>query len=135
MADAQDLKSWDRKKSCEFESHHRHFLLLGPFEMKYSLVFTDEYPPALAEDFQKSFRDALLIRRSAGGGYANFIFPSRSLLRSRTNNVASPWQADGRVRYLWRIHVIRFDVENGHEVTTLCLIVRQGRLSKFLLAL
>ena len=24
MADAQDLKSWDRKKSCEFESHHRH---------------------------------------------------------------------------------------------------------------
>ena len=27
MADAQDLKSWDRKKSCEFESHHRHHLL------------------------------------------------------------------------------------------------------------
>lgn len=24
MADAQDLKSWDRKKSCGFESHHRH---------------------------------------------------------------------------------------------------------------
>ena len=24
MADAQDLKSWDPKKSCEFESHHRH---------------------------------------------------------------------------------------------------------------
>ena len=26
MADAQDLKSWDRKKSCGFESHHRHQL-------------------------------------------------------------------------------------------------------------
>ena len=24
MADAQDLKSWDLKKSCGFESHHRH---------------------------------------------------------------------------------------------------------------
>src|SRR5258707_15677765 len=24
MADAQDLKSWDRKKSCRFESDHRH---------------------------------------------------------------------------------------------------------------
>ena len=24
MADAQDLKSWDPKKSCGFESHHRH---------------------------------------------------------------------------------------------------------------
>ena len=24
MADAQDLKSWDHKKSCGFESHHRH---------------------------------------------------------------------------------------------------------------
>ena len=24
MADAQDLKSWDRKTSCEFESNHRH---------------------------------------------------------------------------------------------------------------
>ena len=24
MADAQDLKSWDRKKSCGFESRHRH---------------------------------------------------------------------------------------------------------------
>ena len=31
MADAQDLKSWDLKKSCGFESHHRHqskFVLL-----------------------------------------------------------------------------------------------------------
>jgi hypothetical protein len=27
MADAQDLKSWDRKKSCRFESDHRHHLL------------------------------------------------------------------------------------------------------------
>jgi hypothetical protein len=26
MADAQDLKSWDRKKSCRFESDHRHQL-------------------------------------------------------------------------------------------------------------
>ena len=24
MADAQDLKSWDLKKSCRFESDHRH---------------------------------------------------------------------------------------------------------------
>jgi hypothetical protein len=24
MADAQDLKSWDHKKSCGFKSHHRH---------------------------------------------------------------------------------------------------------------
>ena len=24
MADAQDLKSWDLKKSCRFESGHRH---------------------------------------------------------------------------------------------------------------
>ena len=24
MADAQDLKSWDLKKSCGFESRHRH---------------------------------------------------------------------------------------------------------------
>ena len=24
MADAQDLKSWDHKKSCRFESGHRH---------------------------------------------------------------------------------------------------------------
>ena len=24
MADAQDLKSWDPKKSCRFESGHRH---------------------------------------------------------------------------------------------------------------
>jgi hypothetical protein len=24
MADAQDLKSWDHKKSCRFESDHRH---------------------------------------------------------------------------------------------------------------
>src|SRR2546421_12731150 len=24
MADAQDLKSWGRKKPCGFESHHRH---------------------------------------------------------------------------------------------------------------
>ncbi len=24
MADAQDLKSWDHKKSCGFESRHRH---------------------------------------------------------------------------------------------------------------
>ena len=24
MADAQDLKSWDCKKSCRFESDHRH---------------------------------------------------------------------------------------------------------------
>jgi hypothetical protein len=27
MADAQDLKSWDCKKSCEFESHHRHHFI------------------------------------------------------------------------------------------------------------
>lgn len=26
MADAQDLKSWDLKKSCGFKSHHRHHL-------------------------------------------------------------------------------------------------------------
>ena len=26
MADAQDLKSWGRKKPCGFESHHRHQL-------------------------------------------------------------------------------------------------------------
>jgi hypothetical protein len=26
MADAQDLKSWDLKTSCGFESHHRHQL-------------------------------------------------------------------------------------------------------------
>ena len=26
MADAQDLKSWDRKKSCRFESDHRHHM-------------------------------------------------------------------------------------------------------------
>ena len=37
MADAQDLKSWDHKKSCGFESRHRHHfypnragLLRGP---------------------------------------------------------------------------------------------------------
>jgi hypothetical protein len=24
MADAQDLKSWDPKKSCGFKSRHRH---------------------------------------------------------------------------------------------------------------
>ncbi len=29
MADAQDLKSWDHKKSCGFESHHRHQLPKG----------------------------------------------------------------------------------------------------------
>ena len=30
MADAQDLKSWDRKKSCGFKSRHRHqFRLSG----------------------------------------------------------------------------------------------------------
>ena len=29
MADAQDLKSWDLKKSCGFESHHRyHFNII-----------------------------------------------------------------------------------------------------------
>ncbi len=27
MADAQDLKSWDYKKSCGFKSRHRHQLL------------------------------------------------------------------------------------------------------------
>ena len=27
MADAQDLKSWDRKKSCGFKSRHRHYHL------------------------------------------------------------------------------------------------------------
>ncbi len=31
MADAQDLKSWDRKKSCGFESHHwYHYALFMP---------------------------------------------------------------------------------------------------------
>jgi hypothetical protein len=29
MADAQDLKSWDRKKSCRFESDHRHQIDIG----------------------------------------------------------------------------------------------------------
>ncbi len=30
MADAQDLKSWDLKKSCRFESDHRHQKLKLP---------------------------------------------------------------------------------------------------------
>src|SRR6266446_6817578 len=29
MADAQDLKSWDLKKSCGFNSRHRHQRFLG----------------------------------------------------------------------------------------------------------
>jgi hypothetical protein len=31
MADAQDLKSWDGKTSCGFESHHRHHLQRDPW--------------------------------------------------------------------------------------------------------
>ena len=32
MADAQDLKSWGRKKPCGFESHHRHQHQFRPIE-------------------------------------------------------------------------------------------------------
>jgi hypothetical protein len=32
MADAQDLKSWDRKKSCGFKSRHRHHFCLQDSE-------------------------------------------------------------------------------------------------------
>jgi hypothetical protein len=32
MADAQDLKSWDHKKSCGFESRHRHQFYLADFQ-------------------------------------------------------------------------------------------------------
>lgn len=64
-------------------------LALRPFEMKYSLVFADEYPPALAQDFQEQFLDVLLVGGSVGGGYANFILPRRSL-RSCATNVPDP---------------------------------------------
>jgi hypothetical protein len=32
MADAQDLKSWDLKQSCGFESRHRHQFYLAEFQ-------------------------------------------------------------------------------------------------------
>ena len=42
MADAQDLKSWDRKKSCRFESDHRHQTLLRvQQEIRNLQVFVD----------------------------------------------------------------------------------------------
>jgi hypothetical protein len=39
MADAQDLKSWDYKKSCGFESRHRHQIDKWPLFMGFSSVF------------------------------------------------------------------------------------------------
>jgi hypothetical protein len=57
--------------------------------MKYSLVFADEYPPALAQDFQEQFLDILLADGGVGAGYADSILPCRTL-RRRATNVPNP---------------------------------------------
>jgi hypothetical protein len=50
MADAQDLKSWDRKTSCGFESRHRH-------QFDKSLVFASYF--RLSEILQILLRNVM----------------------------------------------------------------------------
>src|SRR5450432_4183745 len=45
MADAQDLKSWDFKKSCGFESHHRHQVA---HRKQLATILQSEFPPFFA---------------------------------------------------------------------------------------
>jgi hypothetical protein len=60
MADAQDLKSWDRKKSCEFESHHRHQPSLDP--TRGAATRRPLYPTAAAKaNRQQSIWNLLVI--------------------------------------------------------------------------
>jgi hypothetical protein len=47
MADAQDLKSWVRKKTCGFESHHRHHF---SFEIRRVVDFPEAFLNILAPD-------------------------------------------------------------------------------------
>jgi hypothetical protein len=105
------------------------FLLLGPFEVKYSLVFADEHPSAAAQDFQKQFLGMLRVRGSVGGGNANFIFPGRSL-RSRAANVPNPWRADRCVGHRRYFYFVMFDAEAAPEVTMICIILCCGPPSK-----
>ena len=56
MADAQDLKSWDLKKSCGFKSRHRHQL---PNAAKRCLGATGKQPISRPDNGETSPRNSL----------------------------------------------------------------------------
>ena len=93
MADAQDLKSWGRKKPCGFESHHWHHLendkIGGRFDVpsQVNLIRAPTFTLSDCEPVAKPARAGQLYVAAAtgagspGGGACSAITVSPSLRR------------------------------------------------------
>ena len=112
MADAQDLKSWDRKKSCGFESRHRHHT----HSMAAGQLWLFPLPKPLVERLGDDFFRALpsgpgvyLMCEATGG--VLYVGKARNL-RKRVSSyrVANPERFPRRIiRLLHRVTRIEWD--------------------------